>query len=110
MHAFTPQVFNISGTEEENMTGDELLARLRTRQAADLRACFPGLSERELMQILTAAPQHAVYILQQCFDCDMEDAKAAWNDYVLRYVDGHNAGDHSRSDTAGPRQVPVRLS
>jgi hypothetical protein len=110
MHAFTPQVFNISGTEEETMTGDELLARLRTRQAADLRACFPGLSERELMQILTAAPQHAVNILQRCFDCDREDAKAAWNEYVLRYVDGHNAADHSRSGTTGPLQAPAHLS
>ncbi len=92
------------------MTGDELLARLRTRQAADLRACFPSLSERDLMQILTAPPQHAVYILQRCFDCDMEDAKAAWNEYVLRYVDGPRAGDHSRPRTSGPLQAPVRLS
>jgi hypothetical protein len=92
------------------MADNELLTRLRTRQAADLRTCFPGLSEREVMQILTAPPQHAVYILQRCFDCDREDAKAAWNDYVLRYVDGPRAGDHSRSSTSGSLQAPVRLS
>ncbi len=79
------------------MTDDVLLTRLRTRQAADLRTCFPGLSERELMQVLAAPPRHAVYILQHCFDCPLEDAKAAWNDYVLRYVDGPRAGDHARS-------------
>jgi hypothetical protein len=66
----------------------ELTERIRTRQAADLRACFPDLSERDLMLMLTARPPQAVYILQQCFGCEMEDAKAAWNDYVLRYVDG----------------------
>ncbi len=71
------------------MTNAELLTRLRTRETADLRLHFPGLSERELMQLLAASPQHAVYILQRCFGCDVADAKAAWNDYVLRYVDGH---------------------
>ena len=70
------------------MTGDELLTRLRTRETADLRTYFPGLSERDLMQLLAASPQHAVYILQRCFACDVADAKAAWNDYVLRCVDG----------------------
>ena len=51
------------------MKDDELLTRLRARHAADLRTCFPGLSERDLMQILAAKPRHAVYILQQCFGC-----------------------------------------
>jgi hypothetical protein len=69
------------------MAGDELLTKLRSRQAADLRASFPGLAERELMQMLTG-PEHAVWILQHCWGCEVEDAKAAWNDYVLRYVDG----------------------
>jgi hypothetical protein len=32
------------------MTGDELLTRIRTSQAADLHARFPTLSERDLMQ------------------------------------------------------------
>ncbi|MFN8467219.1 MAG: hypothetical protein U0X20_16805 [Caldilineaceae bacterium] len=70
------------------MTNDELLTRLRTRETADLRLHFPDLSERELIQLLAASPQHAAYILQRCFGCDAADAKAAWNDYVLRYIDG----------------------
>ena len=73
------------------MTSDELLIRLRTRETADLRLHFPGLSERELMQLLAASPQHAAYILQRCFGCDAVEAKAAWNDYVLRYIDGPKA-------------------
>ena len=73
------------------MTGDELLSRLRTRETAELRNHFPSLSERELMQLLAASPQHAAYILQRCFGCDAADAKAAWNDYVLRYIDGSKA-------------------
>lgn len=74
------------------MTSDQLLTRLRTRESADLRTYFPDLSERDLMQLMAASPQHAVYILQRCFGCDVTEAKTAWNDYVLRYVDGPAAG------------------
>ncbi len=77
------------------MNDDELLTRLRARHAADLRTCFPGLAERDLMQILAARPRHAIYILQQCFSCGPEDAQAAWNDFVLRYIDGHPGSTHT---------------
>jgi hypothetical protein len=97
------------GAKEESMTGDELLTRLRSRQAADLRACFPGLGERELMQLLTA-PQHAIRILQCGWGCDVADAKAAWNDYVLRYVDGAGAGAQGWSGPGGAQQARARLS
>lgn len=81
------------------MTGDELLLQLRGRQAAQLRACFPGLTERDLVQLLCSTPRQAVYVLQQCFGCNLEDAKAAWNEYVMRYVDGAKRED--RPDGAG---------
>ena len=58
---------------------------------ATLPTCAPAsqvCAERDLMQILAARPRHAVYILQQCFGCGPEDAQAAWNDFVLRYLDG----------------------
>jgi hypothetical protein len=57
---------------------------MRTGQTADRRARFPGLGERAVM-------------LQRCFACDVADAKAAWNDYVLRYVDGQLGTDHQLS-------------
>jgi hypothetical protein len=85
------------------MKDDELLTRMRTRHAADLRTCFPGLAERDLMQILAAKPQHAVYILQQCFGCPLEEAKAVWNDFVLRYIDG------SRVASSQDMQAPHHL-
>jgi hypothetical protein len=69
------------------MTGDEILACLRTPHALYLRRCFPGLSERDLMLVLTA-PERAVPILQRCLGGEVTDGKAAWNDYVLRYLDG----------------------
>jgi hypothetical protein len=69
------------------MHSEDLLTRIRTRHSADLRACFPHLSERDLMQII-AAPHYAVHVLQRCFGGDVEEAKAAWNDFVLRYLDG----------------------
>lgn len=71
------------------MMHEELLTQIRSRHVAQLRACFPSLTERDLLQILGShKPQQAVYVLQQCFGCDREDAKAAWNDFVLRYIDG----------------------
>jgi hypothetical protein len=70
------------------MVNEELLTQIRSRQAAHLRACFPSLAERDLIQILASKPKQAVYVLQQSFGCDIEEAKAAWNDFVLRYMDG----------------------
>lgn len=84
------------------MTGEEVLSRIRTRQVADLRACFPKLHERDLMQILCSTPKQAVYILQQCFGCSIQDAQAAWNDYVLRYIDG-GAANHPVSRIGGEK-------
>ena len=69
------------------MTGNEMLARLRTPQALYLRRCFPGLSEREVMLVLTA-PERAAPILQRCLGGEVAERKAAWNEYVLRYLDG----------------------
>jgi hypothetical protein len=82
-----------NGAQEVAMTNGELLTQIRSRQVANLRACFPDLAERDLMQILCSTPRHAVYVLQQSFHCDIEEAKAAWNDYVLRYVDGPSTPD-----------------
>jgi hypothetical protein len=88
------------------MTSDQMLAQIRGKQAAHLRACFPSLAERDLMQLLCSTPQHAVYVLQQCFGCEMEDAKAAWNDFVLRYIDGAPAASNSRTAQI---ELPARL-
>ena len=70
------------------MKGEELLVSIRTKQMRGLRACFPSLTERDLVQMLNAPAQRAIYILQRSFGGNLEDAKAAWNDYVLRYIDG----------------------
>jgi hypothetical protein len=85
---FAPQ-----GASEVAMANEELLTQVRSRQAAHLRACFPTLTERDLLQILGSKPPQAVYVLQQRFGCDVEDAKAAWNDFVLRYIDGPQTAD-----------------
>ncbi|MFN8464025.1 MAG: hypothetical protein U0X20_00680 [Caldilineaceae bacterium] len=83
------------------MASDELLSRMRTRQTADLHARFSALSERDIIQILCATPDRAVYILQQCYGWDAEDAKAVWNDYVLRCVDGHSTPGQMEISTCG---------
>jgi hypothetical protein len=72
--------------------GEELLVSVRTKQMRGLRACFPSLTERDLVQMLNAPAQRAIYILQHSFGGNLEDAKAAWNDYVLQYIDGQPEG------------------
>jgi hypothetical protein len=74
---------------ERPMPLNDLRTRIRTRQFAGLRAFFPNLTERELIQLLTAPPQHAALVLQWCCALQREEAQFAWNDYVLRYFDGH---------------------
>ena len=86
------------------MKGEELLVSIRTKQMRGLRACFPSLTERDLVQMLNAPAQRAIYILQRSFGGNLEDAKAAWNDYVLRYIDGQPSDcefspQHSRMPT-----------
>jgi hypothetical protein len=73
------------------MKGEELLVSIRTKQMAVLRTCFPSLTERDLIQMVNAPARRAIYILQRSFGGNLEDAKAAWNDYVLRYIDGQSS-------------------
>jgi hypothetical protein len=56
------------------------------------------LAERELLLMLGSTPQQAIYILQQCCGYEVEEAKAVWNDFVLRYLDG--PAPHSRTCAA----------
>ena len=77
--------------EGPNMKSEELLVSIRTTQMAGLRTCFPSLTERDLVQMLNAPAQRAIDILQRSFGGSREDAKAAWNDYVLRYIDGQRS-------------------
>ena len=62
------------------------------QQTGELRQYFPHLSERDLAQIVAAPPADALLVLQRCFGGDVAEAKAAWNDYVLRYIDGPHNG------------------
>ncbi len=87
------------------MKGEELLVSIRTKQMRGLRACFPTLTERDLVQMLNAPAQRAIYILQHSFGGNLEDAKAAWNDYVLKYIDGQPCSESAYEPlTQGPQR------
>ncbi len=45
--------------------------------------------------MVNAPARRAIYILQRSFGGNLEDAKAAWNDYVLRYIDGQPSDSRS---------------
>ena len=87
------------------MKGEELLVSIRTKQMAGLRTCFPNLTERDLIQMANAPARRAIYILQRSFGGNLEDAKAAWNDYVLRYIDGQPSDSEAAYEPAaqGPQ-------
>ncbi len=87
------------------MKSEELLVSIRTTQMAGLRSCFPSLSERDLVQMLNAPAQQAIDILQRSFGGNREDAKAAWNDYVLRYIDGQPSRCEGNGSPAQPPRV-----
>ena len=71
------------------MKRNELRNPSRSKEMARLCACLPSSNDRDLLRRLVCSrPDHALSVLQRCFGCDVEEAKAAWNDYVLRHVDG----------------------
>ena len=67
---------------------EQLFTYLEAQQETHLRRCFPNLSERDLAVILLSPHEYAPAVVQRCFGGNAAEAKAAWNDYVLRYIDG----------------------
>ena len=92
------------------MKDEELLVSARTKQIAGLRTCFPSLAEPDLLQMVNAPARRAIYILQRSFGGNLEDAKAAWNDYVLRYVDAQpSSGETAYKPSAQEPQRRMRM-
>jgi hypothetical protein len=53
-------------------------------------AYFSSLNDADLRAILNGQSEMLLDILQQRYGVGRDQAKAAWNDLVLRYVDGNN--------------------
>src|SRR5262245_43199399 len=74
------------------MMNTNLLHNVLRQFQARFRACFSALTEQDLHTILTGPSELLLDVLAQRYGYTRTEAKAAWNEFVLRYVDGHDAG------------------
>ena len=72
---------------------------------ANFLAHFHALTEQDVGAILVGQSETLLIVLQQRYDYTRPQAKAAWNEFVLRYVDGHGSLSHSGLPTG--RRVGV---
>jgi hypothetical protein len=55
---------------------------------------FTALTDDDLVIILQGPSESLLEVLQQRYDYTREQAKGAWNEFVLRHIDGrHPSGD-----------------
>lgn len=57
-------------------------------------AFFGALTKRDLRAILDGEGETLITILQERYGYNRAQAKMAWNEFVLRYVDGHPTQKH----------------
>jgi hypothetical protein len=56
-------------------------------------ACFRALTSQDYALLLEAPSETLLTLLQQRYGYTRSQAKTAWNDFVLRYVDGRPLHD-----------------
>ncbi|HXF61740.1 MAG TPA: hypothetical protein VNK95_08985 [Caldilineaceae bacterium] len=78
-----------------------LLTCVLTQFRANFLTYFPELSDQDLRLILLGPSETLLTVLQAHYGYTLAEAKAAWNDFVLREVDGQPL-DLSASDATGP--------
>lgn len=78
-----------------------LLTCVLTQFRTNFLAYFPELSDQDLRLILLGPSETLLTVLQAHYGYTFAEAKAAWNDFVLREVDGQPL-DLSSPDATGP--------
>jgi hypothetical protein len=59
---------------------------------ANFRYFFSKLTDEDMRTLLTGSPAALLSVLEQQYGYAAPEAKAAWNEFVLRYVDGNTEG------------------
>ena len=72
------------------------------RFESSFRGYFTQITDDDMAQLLDNPRESLLVVLQERYGYSSPEAKAAWNDFVLRVVDGHPAVDE------GVVQPPVR--
>jgi hypothetical protein len=66
----------------------DLLTCVLTQFRGSFLSYFPELSDQDLRLILLGPSETLLTVLQAHYGYTLAEAKAAWNDFVLREVDG----------------------
>jgi hypothetical protein len=74
----------------------QLLASVLKQHRGDFLDHFPGLSEQDLRLILAGPSETLLAVLQARYGYTPAEARMAWNDFVLREVDGQRQPAKSR--------------
>jgi hypothetical protein len=73
-------------------------------------AFFSALTEHDYQTLLEAEREMLLDLLQERYGYTRGEAKAAWNEFVLRYVDGHDAEAGAGLARSGNTTVCLRSS
>jgi hypothetical protein len=68
-----------------------LLHNVLRQFRASFLAFFSALTEQDYHTLLEEQSETLLELLQQRYGYTRPQAKAAWNEFVLRYVDGHDS-------------------
>ncbi|MBK8047551.1 MAG: hypothetical protein IPK16_10760 [Anaerolineales bacterium] len=66
----------------------QLIHEVLNQRGATFRAYFSALNDQDFQAILNGPSKTLLDVLQLRYGFGPGDAKAAWNDFVMRHVDG----------------------
>lgn len=93
---------------------DEKLQETLRRFRSTFRAWFVAVTDQDMCAILAAPRATLLSVLGERYGYSSAEAKAAWNEFVLRHVDGHDLKPSRSADGSnGPfhrRQAVGRAS
>ena len=74
---------------------------------ASFRVFFSALTDQDFGHILAAPSEMLLIVLQERYGYTRLQAKAAWNEFVLRYVDGRVLEDRAELAWVGVRAASL---
>ncbi len=66
----------------------QMIHEVLAQRGATFRAYFSALNDQDFQAILNGPSKTLLDVLQLRYGFEPGDAKAAWNDFVMRYIDG----------------------
>src|SRR5262245_4829067 len=67
---------------------NEQFHQVLIRFEPSFRACFPALTDEDFQQLLAGPRENLLLVLHRRYGYSNAQARSAWNEFILRYVDG----------------------